>query len=586
MRVQVPGVRRQSTPLTLRYEGRDIEAFPGETVMSALVAAGVWSFRETRDGDRRGPFCGMGVCGECTVSVAGIPRRACLEPVSDGLDISHQPACTAAPEVAPALREDPWEVISTDVLVVGAGPAGLAAARAAAEGGASVLVVDERRKAGGQYFKQPGDGFDIDEAELDHQFVEGRDLAAAAVRAGAGFLFGATVWGAFGADEIGVHTDDRCLLLKPRRLVLSPGAYEQPLPVPGWTLPGVLTTGAAQTLLRAYQTAPGRRVLVAGNGPLNLQVAHELHRAGAEVVAVAESAPAPGPRLAWPLLRMAAASPGLVAAGLGHIAALRVARVPVFHRHVLVEAIGDDRVTHARIAPIRADGQVDFEHVRGFDVDAVCMGYGFLPQAELARALGCRHHYDADRGALVAERTLEGRTDVDGVFIAGDAGALGGARVAIAQGTLAAAGALSDLGLEIAPALRRRHGAAMRQARRHLRFQSALWQVFRAPSPGLSLTRGDTLVCRCENVTRDAVESRMRLDHVTTLGAIKRLTRAGMGRCQGRYCAPLLVRMAREAGVEVVDDDAFFAPRAPFKPVPIARLARPGPVRPRAPISL
>ncbi len=586
MRVKVPGVRRQSTPLKLRYEGREIDAFPGETVMSALVAAGIWTFRETRDGDCRGPFCGMGVCGECTVSAAGVPRRACLEPVSDGLEISRQPARAAAPGTSPALREDPWEDIAIDVLVVGAGPAGLAAARTAAEGGASVLVVDERRKAGGQYFKQPGEGFDIEEADLDHQFAEGRALAAAAVRAGAGFLFGATVWGAFGPDEIGVHTDDRCLLIRPRRLVLSPGAYEQPLPVPGWTLPGVLTTGAAQTLLRAYQTVPGRRMLVAGNGPLNLQVARELRRAGVDVVAVAESAPPPGPRLAWPLLRMAAASPGLVAAGIGHVLALRAARVPVLHRHVLVEATGDDRVTYARVAPIGPDGHVDLARARGFDVDAVCMGYGFLPQAELARALGCSHGYDADRGALVAERALDGRTDVDGVFIAGDAGALGGARVAIAQGTLAAASALSDLGVPIGPAPRRRRAAAMRQARRHLRFQAALWRVYRAPSPGLSLTRGDTLVCRCENVTRAAIESRMHLDHVTTLGAIKRLTRAGMGRCQGRYCAPVLARMAREAGLEIVDDDAFFAPRAPFKPVPIARLARPGPVRPRAPVSL
>jgi len=572
MRTTVPGVTRAATPLQFQFEGKAVTAWPGETVASALVADGIWRFRETRDGDCRGPFCGMGVCGECTVSINGEPRRACLEPVAAGLDVHPQPARTCVPAAAEAPPLAAWEKLSADVLVVGAGPAGLAAAEAAATAGASVLLVDERGKAGGQYFKQPGNGFAVDEAVLDSQFLEGRALFDAAVAAGVRFLFGATVWGTFGREEVGVLYEGRSVLVQAKRLILSPGAYERALPVPGWTLQGVLTTGAAQTFLRAYQTAPGKRVLVAGNGPLNLQVARELTRAGVTVVAVAELGAAPGPAQLRALTAMALNSPALVLAGLGHVAGLWRAGVPVLYRHVLTAVDGDTHATAARVARIDAKGKPVPGSEQVFEVDAVCLGYGFLPQAELARALGCDHRVEAG-GALAVTRDLDGSTSVEGVFVAGDAGTLGGARVAIAQGTLAGCAAARQLGLT-PPASAHRIGAARRLAQRHLRFQQALWTVYQAPQPGVQLARADTLICRCESVDRQTLEACFSAE-LATLGAVKRETRAGMGRCQGRYCSALLAEMATAAGYGTSEESDFFAPRTPFKPVTIGSLAVP-----------
>ena len=585
MRVNMRGVGRSGKRIGLQFEGRDIDAYAGETVAAALLAAGVVGLREARDGSQRGLFCGMGVCGECTLSIDGIPRRACLEPVREGMVLHRQPALAQPGPNNATTDNPPWQQREVDVLVVGAGPAGLSAARTAAAAGASVLVADERLKAGGQYFKQPGEGFDIDEASLDRQFAEGRALARSAAEQGVEFLFGASVWGAFGERGIGLLTERECVLVRARQLVISPGAYERPLPVPGWTLPGVMTTGCAQTLLRAYQTAPGKRVLIAGNGPLNLQVAHELARAGAEVVAVAELAPAPAVRAGGKLARMAMASPALVTAGIGHVAALWHRNVPVLHQHVLIEVAGGERVRRARIAQVRADGSLVPGSERSYDIDAVCMGYGFVPQSELARAVGCEHRWDAARGALIAVRDTDGHTNVPGVYVAGDAGALGGARVALAQGVLAGIAAAQALGLAPDKAQRRAVTRARRIAARHLRFQSALWQLYRAPLMSLQLSRPDTPICRCESVDLATLKCHLESDgEPASLGAVKRLTRAGMGRCQGRYCSVLLAELAH--ATSATGDEGFLAPRSPFKPTPIGKLAARGEVRLRTPMDV
>jgi NADPH-dependent 2,4-dienoyl-CoA reductase/sulfur reductase-like enzyme len=259
MRLTLPGIARRGARFTFSFEGDPIEAFPGESIAAALVSAKRLGCRAGKNGDPRGVFCGMGVCGECSVLVDGYPRRACMEMAQPGLIVARQPSerKLPEPEVVDASLPEQTPVRHVEVLVVGAGPAGLAAARSAALSGAGVLLVDERGKAGGQYFKQPGQGFEVDERRIDPQFREGIALYRSAVDAGVEFCFGATVWGAFPGPEVAIATSSGSQILRPQRVIVSPGAYERPMPFPGWTLPGVMTTGAAQTLLRAYQTDPG-----------------------------------------------------------------------------------------------------------------------------------------------------------------------------------------------------------------------------------------------------------------------------------------------------------------------------------------
>ena len=570
MRTHSQGIERQSEPLVFTFDGTPVEAYPGETIASALIAVGIWDLRKGRDGSSRGLFCGMGVCGECRVRIGAKSRRACLKPALHGLSVRrHQ-------SQAPAESEDnnswitPWKEISTDVLIIGAGPAGLSAAKTASKSGLEVLVIDERHSPGGQYFKQPGDGFDVIESRIDSQFSEGLKLIRAAQECGTQFMFDATVWGTFGPHKIAVSVDGQTCAIRPRRLILSPGAYERAVPVPGWTLPGVLTTGAAQTLLRAYQTAPGKRVLIAGNGPLNLQVAYELFRAGVQVKTVAELAPSP--YLASPVaaLKMAYFAPDLFLSGIRQLISLKVGGVPLRYRHALIAAQGDDKVSAAVIAKLDHTGNVIDGSQKTLDVDAICVNYGFLPQSELARSLGCNFRFDPRKATLTAERDEDGRTNIKHVFIVGDAGGLGGAKVAMDQGALAGLAAVKDL--ENLDEQQADVSKYRKTLRRHWRFQEALWRVFNAPCLTTQLAKEDTLICRCEEIDRQTIE-RCFAGHPTSIAAIKRTTRAGMGRCQGRYCTTLLAALANEiSGSEITADD-IFAPRAPFKPVSLSEIS-------------
>lgn len=573
MRVPVDGVEPAGTPVHLTFDGHPVTAELGDSLAAALVDSGHRGYRVAGADDERGVFCGMGVCHECAVVVDGHSGQlACMTAVRPGARVDKQPPAPALSAVVAS--EQPERRLEPDVLILGGGPAGLAAAATAARAGLEVLVVDERSKLGGQYFKQPAAGTTIDEARLDSQYAEGRKLIDAAIDAGVQTLLEVQVWGAVSPTHLLAVGRDERYAIHPRRLILGPGAYERGVPIPGWTLPGVMTTGAAQTLLRAHRVSPGSSVLVSGNGPLNLQLAADLAAGGVNVVALAEAADVRW----WSGLgsgaAMAAAGPATVARGLGYRATLIRKRVPVLSRSAVVSVEGDDAAERAIVARLDSTGGVVPGTQRTFAVDAVCMGFGFLPSDEIPRTLGCKHVYDAGRGSLVVERTESGRTSVDGVWVVGDAGGVSGAEVALAAGVLAACDVIESLGIPVPRSIDRK--GALRRHRRSARFQTHLWKLYRAPVFLDHLAGPDTIVCRCESVTLGELE--LGLDAgALEAGPLKRMTRAGMGKCQGRYCGPIVTALAaRRSGVPVGEFSGF-APQPPFRPVEIGSLAEPPP---------
>jgi NAD(P)H-nitrite reductase large subunit len=201
------------------------------------------------------------------------------------------------------------------------------------------------------------------------------------------------------------------------------------------------------------------------------------------------------------------------------------------------------------------------------------MGYGFLPANELLRALGCRHDFDPARGHLVTVRDAECATSVEGVYAVGDCCGLGGARAAVEEGLIAGAAVSVSLGRTLPEAVCRERDRARSRLCRHRRFQQGLWQLYAAPRHQHELADAATPVCRCEEVTLGEVEAAL-ADGQGSMGEVKRCTRLGMGACQGRYCAPVLAALLAERCSRPLDEMAFFAPRLPAKPVPIAELAR------------
>ncbi len=569
-------------PDTFTFEGRSIPVPPGATIAAALTAAGELALRHSRQDDARGIFCGMGVCQECLVAVDGrVAQRACLTPARPGSSVERSPA---RPDLREDLRADPREdrvslAVAAkpeqrrhcELLVIGGGPGGLSAAATAAEAGLDVVLLDERPKLGGQYFKQPAGASGRPPA--DAQFAAGRALIERVRAAGVEVQSATSVWGAFGLDAICAVAGEQRRRLHCDALILAPGAYERGVPFPGWTLPGVMTTGAAQTLWRSYGVVPGERVLVSGNGPLNMQVAAELTAAGATVVAVVELAPAPVPRRAVALGRMARADPRLIRDGVRYRARLARARVPVIQGSVVTRVEGDGRAQTATVGAVDASGRPRAGSERRFEVDAVCVGLGFVPSTEIARSLGCRHEH-GPAGHLVTVTDGCGRTSTDCVWVVGDGSVIRGARYAQAQGELAALDAVRRLGRPVSPALAARGAWAERAVARHQAFQDALAEVFRAPQLIDELAEDDTPICRCEGVTRAAIERALHggAGHV---GTIKRETRAGMGPCQGRYCGPLIAGMVARATGEAPGELSGFAPAPPLRPIEIDLLIGP-----------
>jgi thioredoxin reductase len=563
--------RAMSDTIEFDFDGEKVTARAGESLAAALTAHGAKAFRTTATGAERGVFCGMGVCQDCLVEIDGrANQRACMVKVEYPMrvrrEIHARPLAIMAQGAAPMTIDD-MVVEAPDVLVIGAGPGGLAASIAARRGGAQVVVVDERSLAGGQYFKQvSASGLDV--APPDAQHREGASLIAEARRLGVDIRTGVAVWGAFVPNEFAATAEGRTLRLTPKATIVATGAYERGWPVPGWTLPGVMTTGAAQTLWRTARRLPGQRVLIAGNGPLNLQLASELIGGGGEVVAVAEAAKRPGIGATGSLTRMAMASPDLIRDGLRYHQMRRRGGAAMLYDTVVasIERVASGLKVHLATAIGNTPGQ-------SFTVDALCLGYGFEPSNELLRALGCGHDYDPQRRHLVTRRDRNGMTDIAGVYALGDCTGLGGARAALAEGTLVGLAAARAIGLPKTPELAALENGARVNLERHRRFQRSLWQLYAAPAYHFDRATAETLICRCEEVTFGQIEEALS-EKMSLIGAVKRRTRVGMGRCQGRYCAPILdTLMAARFGRER-DELSGFAPRVPVKPVAIEDLAR------------
>ncbi|WP_372411690.1 FAD-dependent oxidoreductase [Streptomyces luteireticuli] len=433
-----------------------------------------------------------------------------------------------------------------DLAIVGAGPAGLSAAVTAARLGLTVTLLDSGPRPGGQIWRRPAPELRarppvqlVLRAE-HHGLVRHlpRHHVWSAVRQEPDLWTVHAVTGDDGDDGDG--DGERPVRITARTLLLATGAHERHLPFPGWTLPGVVGAGGAQAMLKSDLVLPGRRVAVAGSGPLLLAVASSLAAAGARVPAVVEASGYLG-YARRP--RALAADPRKLAEGAAHAAALLRHRVPLLTRSAVTAAHGTRRVEAVTVTRLGPDWRPLTGTSRRMRCDALAVGHGLVPQTDLATTLGCATRRTADGSfALLLDDDLE--TTVRGVWAAGESAGVGGERVALAEGELAARAIVRRLRhvAAVTPALRRR--------RARLRAFADAMTAVHAPGPGWTGWLTDaTEVCRCEEVTAGRIR-----EAVHDLGArdartVKLLTRAGMGWCQGRTCGQAVARLAAPDGL-------------------------------------
>ncbi|HET8969712.1 MAG TPA: FAD-dependent oxidoreductase [Candidatus Nanopelagicales bacterium] len=460
--------------------------------------------------------------------------------------------------------EAPGAAAEADVAVVGAGPAGLAAAVAAAEAGLRVIVIDANPQPGGQFWRhrdEDGDEPTIGQHDVSTYARLRRRLDAARAAGRLDYLPGTQVW--FVECPTGDHRPYMLRLTgfsdvgpqPPRALVaaaaliLCPGGYDRQLPVPGWDLPGVLAAGGAQAMLKGYGTLTGTRAVVAGTGPFLLPVATGLASAGVEVAGICEA----GAVTSWlPGLGSALRVPVKGAEALRYAASLARHRIPYWTRTAITAINGTDEVRAVTVAKIDADGRPDPGTSREVAVDLVALGWGFTPALELVTAVGAATRVDAD-GSLVAVVDDRQRTTVPAVYAAGEVTGIGGAALAVREGELAGLTVAADrLGSDPGPVRQRR---LRRGIARHRSFAAAMHRAHPVPPRWDGWLRDDTVICRCEEVAYGDIRA-VRDD----LGAgdartVKLLSRAGMGWCQGRVCGFATAMLA--AAGEAPDADAL-----------------------------
>lgn len=472
-----------------------------------------------------------------------------------------------------------------DLLIVGAGPAGLAAAAQAVAHGLRVAIVDEQARAGGQILRQPPREFRVNGWLAGRAYEPLKQLLCGTERLeGIQWHTRTSVLGLMPASrtalpaspgtgfDVVVAQPTGTRTLHAQRIVLASGCYELAAALPGATLPGVMTAGAIQTFLKSQQYLVGEKIFFCGTHPLQILVADQVVRSGGRVAGVAFAQSAAS---ALALLR----HPLLLARRAGHFAMLgaaltrlRLAGVPVLFGQVVTEVEGSDRACAVRLAKWAAAAGVGKRTIR-VECDAVGLCFGFLPQSELARQLGADCVWESPVGGWAVRHDEWMRSSIPGLYVAGEVTGVAGADVSRLEGALAGLGAAVDAGQVSHPAADRAASLLQRHLVPLRSFARLLTQLSSPAAVLPALLTPQTVICRCENVTFGELERTLQENpDIGTPRAAKLATRVGMGQCQGRACEHAVARLCGVPAVRPAREAYAFAARFPARPVRIGDL--------------
>lgn len=453
----------------------------------------------------------------------------------------------------------------TDLLIVGAGPAGMAAAVTARRHGLSVRVVDDQPAPGGQIWR----GIETVAAtprakRLGESYLSGAERAAAFRVCGALYEPDSQLWQIEPGFRAFITRGGKARIATAQAIILATGAQERPVPFPGWTLPGVLTVGAAQILLKTADSVPEKPVWIAGCGPLPLLCMTQLLAAGGRIAGFLDTTPRGRVGAALRHLPQGLGRLGDLIKGLSWSLALRRAGVPIIRHVTGLRAEGEGRLQRLRY---RTEDGRETE----VPAEVLLVHEGVVPNIHAPLALGCAVSWHAGQHCYVPVLDTWGESSQANIFVAGDGAGIGGAEAAEPRGRLAALrvaaklGRLDQVTAEAAAAPER---AALSSALSLRPFLDALY----APRPQLYAPPDETLVCRCEEVTAGELRARA-VEGRPGPNQLKAFTRAGMGPCQGRQCGYSMVHIVAAAQGRSVEEVGFYRIRPPLKPVTLGELA-------------
>lgn len=446
---------------------------------------------------------------------------------------------------------------SYDLVIIGGGPAGLAAAALAARAGVSTLLFDENPGVGGQIYRAITSTPVRDRAILGEDYWDGAALAADAKASGALIVNGATVWSLDREKIVGVSVGGKARMIAAKRVIIATGSQERPFPIPGWTLPGVMTAGGAQTALKAQGLVAQGRTVMAGSGPLFWLLAAQTLRAGGKIDAILDTTPRRNWAMAMFHLPDFMLSP-YFAKGVSLLREVR-AKVPV-HRADTIEAVGKDKLTEV----VFANGSVE----RRLPADLLLLHQGVVPNVNLANAAGVAHTWNDRQLCFVPVLDADFGSSVPGIAVAGDGAGIAGGTAAAERGRIAAIAAVRALKPEASVP----DTQAIRQKLQREEMGRAFLDWLNRPAERFRQPEGETLACRCEEVTAKQVRETARMG-CEGPNQMKAFLRCGMGPCQGRLCGLTVTELIAAERGTTPEQVGYYRLRPPVKPITLAELA-------------
>lgn len=456
-----------------------------------------------------------------------------------------------------------------ELAIIGAGPAGMAAAGEAADLGLRVALLDEQVRAGGQIYRDVDRVAGLRGAILGADYTDGARLTARLRHEGIRHVAGAVVWAIEEGFRLSYTRAGRGAQLAADHVLLATGALERPMPVPGWTLPGVMTAGAGQILLKQSGLLARRAVLV-GSGPLLYLIAAQMVRADVPPMAMVETQTSADMARAMRHLGGALQGWSYMRKGIGLLAEIIRARVPRYRAATGISIEGEGRAEAVRFT--------SRSRAHRIACDTVFLHHGVVPNSQAARSLGVTHLWRAEQACFAPVLDDWGGADVPGVFIAGDGGGIGGAKAAEYSGRLAALRVAQSAG-RLTEADRDRRAVPLRTALAREMAARPFLDAAYPPASEALVPADTTIVCRCEEVTAGTIRGHVKLGCLGPNQA-KAFGRAGMGPCQGRYCGLTVTALLAEANGRTPDETGYYRIRPPLKPVTLGELAAMGDTAP------
>jgi len=453
-----------------------------------------------------------------------------------------------------------------DLVIVGAGPAGMAAAVEAAKHKLSVMVLDEQPEEGGQTFRSVSTTERLRPeifAMMGEDYQNGKKLQLSFQQTGVKNLSNAIVWNIEPDMTVNYLHKGTTHQVAASRLLIATGAQERPVPIPGWTLPGVMGAAAADVLLKSSGVVPSGKIVLAGSGPLLWLAASRLAEAKAEISAVLETVNLSNYLKALPHLPLALKSSGYLLKGLQMKSLVSKARIEVI----------------SGVADLRAEGTEELQYLhfkyrkkcKTIEVDTLLLHEGVVPNIQLSSHMGCKHDWNELQNYWYPVMDEWGNTSIDGVAVAGDSGIVAGAKVAEASGHLAGLEASYQLGM-ISRNQRDEDSAIFRKKiKQHNAVRPFLEHLY-PPNQAVRVPKNNsTLICRCEEVTVGQIRKSVELGALDLNGA-KAYTRCGMGPCQGRMCGLAAAGIIAEVLGKSPRDVGYYRCRAPVKPINLSQI--------------